>query len=86
MLKKNEKMEYIKAEDGNLVVFDPVTQNTHILDEVGSDIVSQLDETSSMEELIDKLSALYNAPAEVIRADVTSFLEELKKQNVVMEP
>lgn len=83
LLKKNEAMDFMEIDDGNLVIFDPESGDTHFLDEIGIDILNILEEETAFEVLVSKLSERYDASIEQISADVLEFVEELIAKNVI---
>ncbi len=54
-----------------------------MLDEIGQAILSELGEGLTMDDLIDRLAARYDAPRDEIAADVTDFLDDLHAQRLV---
>lgn len=84
LLKKNESMDFIEADDGNVIIFDSESGNTHFIDEIGLDILHILEEETDLETLVSKLSEQYDAPVEEIRADVLEFVEDLIAKKVVL--
>ena len=83
-IKKNVIMEFIQIGENELTVFDPQTGDTHFLDETGSVILSCLDTATPIEELIQKLSAKYQAEPGIIEADVKEFVNDLLEKEIVV--
>ncbi|MCK5759460.1 MAG: pyrroloquinoline quinone biosynthesis peptide chaperone PqqD [Clostridiales bacterium] len=81
LLKKH--IEKIKLDNGQDVLFDPETGDTHVLDEIGSVILTLCDGSNSIDEIVSCLSTEFNAPNEEIRVDVESFLKDLVEKNVL---
>jgi len=81
----NLEMEIMELEDGERVIFDPTTGDTHFLEAVGVDILKLLDTPKDMDELVLALSKEYDADAEMIRADVTPFMDKLVEANIIMQ-
>jgi len=82
-LRRNANMEYIEVDDSNLVVFDPESGDTHFIDEVGSDIVNNLANESTFDDLLLKLCEIYKTERQEIECDVTEFLQQLIDKKVV---
>lgn len=81
--KKNEAMDYIQTDETSLAVFDPETGDTHFFDETGIDILNILNEPCDLEQLLSKLSELYDVAPEVMKADVEEFLADTTEKKVV---
>lgn len=83
LYKKNEKLDYIQADETSLAVFDPETGDTHFFDETGIDILNILSTPCTLEALLDKLCAIYEAEPADIRPDVEAFLADTVVKKVV---
>lgn len=81
--KTNEAMDYIQTDETSLAVFDPETGDTHFFDETGIDILNLLKEPCDLEQLLSKLSELYNVTPDEIQADVEEFLADTTGKKVV---
>lgn len=53
--------------------------------EVGADIFNLLDGNNSVEDIVTKISSDYNVPCEVVKADVETLIEKMKKHNLIEE-
>jgi len=53
------------------------------LNESGADMMKFLSEDITEEELVQKMLEEYEAPEEIIRKDVTEFIEQIKKENIL---
>lgn len=53
------------------------------LNDVGAEIWKMLPEVKDEEEIVQRLLSEYEAPAEVIRPDVSAFLEKLRELNII---
>ena len=53
--------------------------------EVGADVFNLLDGNNSVEDIVAKISGDYNAPCEIVRADVEKLIEKMKKHNLIEE-
>ena len=51
----------------------------------GCEIYKRIDETPSLDALVAALCELYDAPREVIAADVAEFIEKLKAEKLIIE-
>ena len=83
LYRKNPKLEFMPSDDGGVVVFDPATDNTIIIPEVGSDILTCIDEPVDIETLLSSLTKMYNVGKEDIRPDVDDFLAQMSQIGVV---
>lgn len=81
---KNTAMDYIKADETSLAVFDPATGDTHFFDETGISILDALEPPCNLDVLLDRLCAVYNAEPGDIKADVEEFLQETIVKKVVL--
>ena len=55
------------------------------LNDFGREIYERIDESPSVEALVAALCELYDAPREVIAADVAEFLEQMKNEKLILE-
>lgn len=81
LLKKH--IEKIKLDNGLDVLFDPESGNTHVLDEIGSEILTLCNGINSIDKIVSSLSSEYNAPSDEIRQDVESFLKDLMEKDIL---
>jgi coenzyme PQQ biosynthesis protein PqqD len=81
ILKKH--IEKIKLDNGQDVLFDPDSGNTHVLDEIGSEVLALCNGSNSIDEMVNNLSSEYNAPVDEIRQDVEAFLNDLIEKAVL---
>lgn len=51
--------------------------------EVGAEVFSRLDGTRSLEQIVDEIASLYNAPRETVEADIKKLAEKMKKQGLL---
>lgn len=75
--------ENIVLDNGQSVIFDSASGNTHVLDETGSRILSLCDGTNTAEDIINHLVEEFNTSAEIIRPDVEDFFSELLEKDVL---
>ena len=50
---------------------------------VGADIFMLLDGTNSIDDIVKKISEDYEAPVEVVQADVEKLIEKMRKYNLI---
>lgn len=53
--------------------------------EVGAEVFNMLDGTRTTEQIVEKIASLYNAPKEIIAADIEKLIEKMKKQGLLEE-
>ncbi|MBO5332849.1 MAG: PqqD family protein [Clostridia bacterium] len=53
--------------------------------EVGAEVFNLLDGTNSVEDIVAKISSDYNAPVEIVKADIEKLIEKMKKHNLIEE-
>lgn len=51
--------------------------------EVGAEVFALLDGTHTEEQIVDELLKMYNAPKEVISADVNRLIEKMRAQGLL---
>ena len=66
------------------VMYDPDTENTHILDDVALDIINLFREAASAEEVIEKLLEIYDASREKLEKDVLEFVKEAEANRILL--
>ncbi len=84
MYVKNKAFTFILTDETSMVVFDPKTGNTHLLDEVGISILDCLNEPITIELLLETLCKEYAATPEEICGDVEEFLADMVQKEVVV--
>lgn len=82
--KKNSEMDFMEMDDGQLVVFDPESGDTHFIDEIGHDILENLSEGDTIGDVISALCEIYDATPEDINGDVSEFFEQMLQKKVVL--
>ena len=83
LFKKNPAMEYIDTDESGLVIFNPESGDTCIIDETGVALIKAIGEGASLDEIVDTLLLEYAAPREEIKGDVEDFLNQLMAQGMV---
>lgn len=89
LYKKNPDMEFIETDENGVVVFDPVSGDSCILNDIGCSILHALEQAAgqdpgaSPEAVAHCLSLEYDAPIAQIEADVQEFLSALLAQGVI---
>lgn len=53
--------------------------------EVGAEVFARLDGTHSLSQIVDEIASLYNAPGEVIEADINKLIEKMKNHGLLEE-
>jgi hypothetical protein len=53
--------------------------------EVGAAVFNLLDGNNSVEDIVAKISSDYDAPVELVRADIEKLIEKMKKHNLIEE-
>ncbi|WP_299775022.1 pyrroloquinoline quinone biosynthesis peptide chaperone PqqD [uncultured Tateyamaria sp.] len=54
-----------------------------VLDQVGTAVLDRLDGAASLDQISADLSAIYDAPVDVIAPDVIAFVEDLRDKGMV---
>jgi PqqD family protein of HPr-rel-A system len=80
---KNTDMDFITVDDTSLTVFNPETGDAHLFDATGIDILNILDEPTDLDEILEKLCAIYDTTAEEIKSDIEQFLAESIEKGAV---
>ena len=81
---KNPNMEYIETDETGLVIFDPESGNTCIIDEIGVSLFKAMGDGASLDTIVDNLLLEYDAPREEILHDVEDFLNQLLQQGIIV--
>ncbi len=53
--------------------------------EVGAEVFSRLDGTRTLEQIVDEIASIYNAPKNVIEADIKKLVGKMKNQGLLEE-
>ena len=83
--KKNESIEFITLDDDSLVAFDPTSGQTHIMNDVGKDILDLCDGSKSYEDIVSLLKKQYDVPEDEIKNDIREYLAELVNKGVLIK-
>lgn len=82
------KSDYMLKNVGNEYMIIP-TSNTNVnfskifnINETSAFIFKNLQEERSKEEILELMSVEYDAPKEVLSADIDEFIKELKKRGI----
>lgn len=73
----------IREEKFGTVVFETLKEKVFVTNEQGKDILNLLKKGSSLDEVVETLSKTYNGDKTKIKEDVTSFLNQLKENNII---
>ena len=82
--KKNPEFDFLEIADENLVVFDPDSGNTHIIEETAIDILKLIEEETELEDIILQLTKIYDVSDNKIREDVSAFIDSLVEKRIVL--
>lgn len=83
MLNKNlQEMELGEGE--GTVLYDPQSENTHILDDIALDIINYFRTEATIESVVDQLLENYDESKEKIEEDVREFVEMGLKCNILI--
>ena len=81
----NQRMKETDLGKGEgTVLYDPETENTHILDDVAVDIIDLFRKEMSLDDVITELTKIYDAPKETIETDVQEFIEMAIKNQIII--
>ena len=86
-LRKNEAViEYEVGEDG-LMLYDPSSRYTHVLDEIGAFVWRAIDGNRNLQALLSLVLETYEADdAEMVRHDIEDYFRELERKGLVLRP
>lgn len=84
IFKKNTEMEFIETDENSLVVFDPSSGDTCILDDIGVSILRAMGDASDLDTITKLLSEEYGAPLEEIKQDTEEFLFQLVEKGILL--
>ena len=84
LFKKNPDMEYIDTDESGLVIFNPESGDTCIVDEIGVSLFKAMGDGANLDTIVDTLLLEYDAPREEIYHDVEDFLGQLVEQGIVL--
>jgi hypothetical protein len=81
------RQEQIIVQKGSqeVLLFNMDDGSYYALNEVGNRIWELCDGTHGMAEMVGMLAKEYDAPAEMIKADILEVLEDLRTKNLVVE-
>jgi hypothetical protein len=71
--------------DGETVVYDEVTGQLHLLDQIATVVWACFDGTASIATLADELSQAFGADREVVERDVRALAERLAGEDLVAD-
>ena len=81
----NEELQEMQLGEGEgTVLYDPTTENTHVLDDVAQDIIEMFKNPSAIEEAVAKLATIYDEKEEVIDKDVREFIVTAVSNNILL--
>lgn len=53
--------------------------------EVGAEVFTRLDGTRSINQIVDEIALLYNAPKDVIEKDINKLIEKMRNHGLIEE-
>ena len=78
MLVRQCKNTFIRHYDGEGYITNQMTRHDRSYNETGSDFLKELSrEPKDVEEIVDHLVSIYNAPREELKADFVDFIQDL---------
>ncbi len=77
------KFVKIRQEKFGAVVFDTLKEKVYLTNEVGGQILKSIEDGRGEDEILKSLKDSYDADAFKIQNEATSFIEQLKKNNLV---
>ncbi len=81
-MRGSESVREVQDQDGSVLL--DIDQGTcYSMNPVGSKIWEMLKAGSSLEQIVDKLSAEFDVPHQELHADVAEFIETLQKRNLL---
>ena len=80
----NPNLEYIQTDEQSKVAFDPDNKTTFFLDEVSQDILEVMKDPKTIENIVEELCKIYDAPEEEISNDIEVFLTDVITKNLVI--
>lgn len=72
------------GDEEGVVLFDPETENTHVLDNISQDIIDQFKEKNTIDKAVDALAAMYEADRNTIYDDVCEFVKSACRKNILV--
>lgn len=81
----NSELQEMKLGEGEgTVLYDPETENTHVLDDVAQDIIEMFKNPSTIDEAVAKLAVIYDEKEEVISKDVQDFVANAVNNKILV--
>lgn len=74
-----------RAVADQIVILDTHTEQYYVLNRVGTEVWQLLDGSRDIEAIVTALRTRYDVPEEILRADVTELLEDLKARGLIVE-
>lgn len=73
----------VREEKFGSVVFDTLKEKVYVTNDVGGQILKLIEQGKTQDEIIEALKDLYSEEPFKIESDMLTFIEELKKSNLV---
>lgn len=81
----NKNLQEMELGEGEgTVLYDPQSENTHILDDIALDIINYFRTGATIESVIEELLNTYDESKEKIEEDVREFVEMGLKCNILI--
>lgn len=77
------KFVKVREEKFGSVVFDTLKEKVYVTNDVGGQILKLIEQGKTQDEIIEALKGLYSEEPFKIESDMLTFIEELKKSNLV---
>lgn len=77
------KFVKVREEKFGSVVFDTLKEKVYVTNDIGGQILKLIEQEKTQDEMIEALKDLYAEDTSKIEADALSFIEELKKNNLL---
>lgn len=75
----------IREEKFGTVIFETLREKVFVTNKTGKDVLNLLERKSPVEKIVDTLADSYGAQPEDIRADVISFINQLRDNNILAQ-
>ena len=80
----NQDCDLLENRD-NAIIFFESNEKVYILNDIENEILNLIKKKNTLSEIINKLANKYNAKNEVIKNDVSDFVNNLLKANLIIE-
>lgn len=73
----------IREEQFGVIVFDKEKERFFVTDEVGKDVLRAIQNSPTIDDAVEQLSQQYETSRELIKQDVSAFLEQLRQTGLI---